>query len=128
MAAEKPIPALALNSARTITTPSGLKYEVVREGKGEAATLGQRVGIHETTYLADGTVHYTTRNGKPLKFQLGAKQAIDGVDEAVTGMKVGERRKLVVPPHLSKRSEYPAGLSPDATLYYEVELMEIVAP
>ena len=119
--------AATANTERTVTTPSGLVYEIVERGSGPAARPGQRVAIHETTTLADGTVIYSTRTaGKPLKFLLGGKQVIDGVDEGVTGMKVGERRKLIVSPKLSKRSAYPEGLSPDATLYYDIQLVAVV--
>jgi FKBP-type peptidyl-prolyl cis-trans isomerase len=118
---------IAVDPNRAVTTPSGLVYEIVRHGSGPEARPGQHVVIHETTALADGTVHFSTRaKGRPLKFLLGGKQVIDGLDEGVTGMRAGERRKLVVPPKLSKRKEYPEGLSPDATLYYDVELVEIV--
>lgn len=111
-----------------VTTASGLSYEVVSDGSGPVAARGQTVRIHETTMLADGTLVYSTRTGgKPVKFTLGAKQAIDGLDEAVTGMRVGERRKAIIPPALSKRSSYPPNTPPDATLYYDIELVEIVA-
>lgn len=83
--------------------------------------------IHETTTLKDGTLIYSTRaKDKPLKFLLGGNQVIAGVDEGVAGMRVGERRKLIVPPSLSKRSSYPANTPPDATLYYDIELVEIL--
>jgi FKBP-type peptidyl-prolyl cis-trans isomerase len=118
--------ATTADSERTVTTPSGLVYEIVEQGSGPAAKPGQHVVIHETTALADGTVIYSTRTtDRPLKFLLGGKQVIDGVDEAVTGMKVGERRKLIVPPKLSKRSTYPEGISPEATLYYDIQLVAI---
>ena len=113
-------------ATQTFTTPSGLIYTVTRKGSGPAARPGQHVLIHETTTFSDGRVHYTTRtNGRPLRFLLGGKQVIDGVDEGVTGMRVGERRMMVVPPHLSRRSAYPDGLSPDETLHYDVELVGI---
>ncbi len=60
-----------------------------------------------------------------MRFLLGGKQVIDGVDEGVTGMKVGERRQMIVPPELSKRNTYPEGLSPKDTLHYDVELVGI---
>jgi FKBP-type peptidyl-prolyl cis-trans isomerase len=114
-------------AGKTITTGTGLIYQVVVTGKGPAAVQGQSVRIHETTTLADGTLIYSTRtNNKPLKFLLGGNQVIAGVDEGVSGMKVGERRRLVIPPALSKRSVYPANTPPDATLYYDIELVEIV--
>ena len=110
-----------------VTTPSGLVYEIVRPGSGPQAVPGQHVSIRESTALADGTIVFTNlEDGKPLKFLLGGNQVIAGVDEGVTGMRAGERRKLIVPPKLSKRSTYPEGLSPDATLYYDIELVEIV--
>jgi hypothetical protein len=83
----------------------------------------------ETTYLPDGRIQFSTRaQGRPLRFLLGGRQVIDGVDEAVTGMRVGEQRRLVVAPHLSRRSSYPAGLSPNDTLHYELELVAIESP
>jgi len=66
------------------------------------------------------------RPAPPIKFTLGEKQVIAGVDEAVTGMKVGEIRKLIVSPALSKRQDYPPNLSPDSTLLYKIELVEII--
>jgi hypothetical protein len=74
-------------------------------------------------------IQFSTRaQGRPLRFLLGGRQVIDGVDEAVTGMRVGEQRRLVVAPHLSRRSSYPAGLSPNDTLHYELELVAIESP
>jgi FKBP-type peptidyl-prolyl cis-trans isomerase len=120
-------PATPATSGRMITTGTGLTYQVVVKGNGPAAQPGQSVRIHETTTLADGTLIYSTRSAnKPIKFLLGGNQVIAGVDEGVTGMQVGERRKLVVPPSLSKRSSYPANTPPDATLYYDIELVEII--
>jgi FKBP-type peptidyl-prolyl cis-trans isomerase len=58
---------------------------------------------------------------------LGSNQVIAGVDEVLTGMRVGERRNAIIPPSLSKRSSYPANTPPDATLYYDIELVEIIA-
>lgn len=74
------------------TTPTGLKYEIVVTGEGSVALPGDSVRIHETTRLADGTLIYSTRNkNNPLAFLLGGSQVIAGVDEGVTGMRVGER-------------------------------------
>jgi FKBP-type peptidyl-prolyl cis-trans isomerase len=114
-------------SERPQITPSGLAFNVVAKGLGPQAVSGQYVKIHETTKLADGTVIFTTRkNGKPILFLLGGNQVITGVDEGVQGMQVGERRKLIVPPSLSKRAVYPTNTPPDATLYYDIQLVEIV--
>src|SRR5688572_8667283 len=76
-------------SRKSITTPSGLTYTVPEQGSGPVARAGQHVLIHETASFPDGRVLYTTRKGRPLRFLLGAGQVIDGVDEGVTGMRVG---------------------------------------
>jgi FKBP-type peptidyl-prolyl cis-trans isomerase len=114
------------STGKPVTTRSGLVYAVVQQGSGPAARPGQHVRIHETTTFGDGRVLYSTRpGGQPLRFLLGGNQVIDGVDEGVTGMRAGERRTMIVPPALSRRSSYPEGLSPDDTLYYDVELVAI---
>lgn len=113
----------------SITTASGLIYEVVEAGSGPVAQQGNNVLIHEKTTLADGTLIVDTwAMNHPIRFLLGGKQAIDGLDEAVTGMKVGERRKLIVPPALSKRSSYPENgiFGPNDTLYYDITLIQII--
>lgn len=115
-------------SQKAVTTPTGLVYTVVAQGSGPAARAGQQVLIHETTTFSDGRTLYSTRGGPPLRFLLGGEQVIDGVDEGVTGMRVGERRRMIVPPSLSRRGSYPEGLSPYDTLYYDVELVGIEGP
>lgn len=118
---------LHAQEAKEITTLSGLRYTVLKVGSGEAAKAGQEVAIYESMgYLSGKQFYSIEKPAPPIKFTLGKKQVIAGVDEAVTGMKVGEIRKLIVPPALSKRTEYPAYLSKDSTLVYKVELVEIV--
>ena len=114
-------------SSKEVTTKSGLRYTVLKAGSGETAKVGQEVAIYESMgYLSGKQFYSIEKPAPPIKFILGKKQAIDGVDEAVTGMKVGEIRKLIVPPNLSKRTDYPNYLSKDSTLVYKVELVEIV--
>jgi peptidylprolyl isomerase len=114
-------------SAKEITTKSGLQYTVLKAGSGEAAKPGQQVAIYESMgYLSGKQFYSIEKPAPPIEFTLGKKQVIDGVDEAVTGMKVGEIRKLIVPPALSKRNEYPGYLSKDSTLLYKVELVKIL--
>lgn len=114
-------------STKEITTKSGLQYTVLKAGSGEAAKPGQQVAIYESMgYLSGKQFYAIEKPAPPIEFTLGKKQVIDGVDEAVTGMKVGEIRKLIVPPALSKRNEYPDYLSKDSTLLYTVELVKIV--
>lgn len=112
--------------SKEITTSSGLKYYVLKQGSGKSAKSGQKVAIYESMSLLSGKQFYSIeRPTPPIVFTLGAKQVIDGVDEAVTGMKLGEVRKVIIPPHLSKRQVYPTYLSPDSTLLYQIELAEI---
>jgi FKBP-type peptidyl-prolyl cis-trans isomerase len=116
-----------VSTPQAVTTRTGLTYRVLAPGHGVPALSGQSVRIHETTTLVDGTLIFTTRaKNTPVAFRLGANQVIAGVDEGVTGMRVGERRKLIIPPSLSKRSEYPPNTPPDATLLIEVELVEVI--
>lgn len=114
-------------ATKEVTTKSGLRYTVLKIGDGETSKTGQEVAIYEAMgYLSGKQFYSIERPAQPIKFTLGKKQVIDGVDEGVTGMKVGEIRKLIVPPSLSKRSAYPDYLSPDSALLYKVELVEII--
>ena len=108
-----------------VASPTGLRFTVLATGSGPVARTGQRVSIHETTTLPSGGLIYSSRAGAPITFVLGARQVITGVDEGVTGMRVGERRVLVVPPSLSRRTGYPANTPPDSTLHIDVELVTI---
>lgn len=106
---------------------NGLQYKTTQKGQGPKAKISDEVFIYETMRYSDSTLLFSTDQiGQPVKFKIGANQAIDGLDQGVRGMQAGEKRILIVPPHLSKRSEYPAHVSPDSTLYYEVELVEIL--
>ena len=67
-------------------------------------------------------------NNKPVTFLLGGNQVIAGVEEGVTGMRVGERRLLVIPPSLSVRSAYPPNTPKDSTLRIDLELVGVRQP
>lgn len=119
----------AAGCASTSTvTPSGLPYTVISSGDGPTASPGQYVSIHEAVTFTDGRALYSTRSGPPVRFLLGGGQVIAGVEELVTGMRVGERRTAIIPPALSRRDRYPDGLSPDDSLHYDVEVVAIEAP
>lgn len=114
-------------TTKEITTKTGLKYTIIKTGKGKTAKAGQEVTIYESMGYLSGKLFYAIEKpAPPIKFTLGTNQVIAGVDEAVTGMKAGEVRRLIVPPSLSKRTEYPDYLSPDSMLLYKVELVEII--
>ena len=106
---------------------SDLVIEILKNGEGQPVKEGQEILIKESTHYRDGTLIFTTDQiGGPLKFRVGSNQVIEGVDTGVRGMKIGEIRKLTVPPSLSKRSEYPKTIHPDSILVYEIELVEIL--
>lgn len=109
-----------------VKTSSGLEYEVIQHGTGAVARPGQTVLIHEI-FTVDGRLIYSSRDkDAPVRFLLGGNQVIPGVDEAVTGMRVGERRKLTVPPALDGRTFDPAFIRPDALRHYDIELVDIL--
>ena len=115
------------NRAKEVTLDSGLRYEILKEGAGAQAMQGDEVIIHETMGYLDGSVLYSTE-GKGVnlpKFVLGRNEVIEGVEQGVTGMRVGEVRKLIVPTSLSKREVYPKFISPDSTLVYTIKLVTI---
>ena len=111
--------------AKWIRTTSGLEYRVVTAGRGRAVGRGDTVTIHEALSLPDGRTVFDSRvaPNKAVTFTLGANQVIRGVEEGVTGMRVGERRMLRVPPALDGRAFDPAFIPPTATRLYDIEVL-----
>ena len=109
------------------TTSSGLIYDDVTMGSGDAAALGQTVSVHYTGWLPDGTkVDSSKDRNEPFEFPLGAGYVIRGWDEGVQGMRVGGVRKLTIPPELGYGARGAGGvIPPNATLVFEVELLGI---
>jgi FKBP-type peptidyl-prolyl cis-trans isomerase len=114
-------------SMDTISTPSGLKYQVLTPGTGATATAGQNVSVHYTGWLENGTkFDSSVDRGQPFQFPLGAGRVIRGWDEGVAGMKIGEKRKLIIPAELGYGSRGAGGaIPPNATLIFEVELLDL---
>lgn len=109
-------------------TDSGLKYEDLAEGEGATAEAGQRVLVHYTGWLTDGTkFDSSVDRNDPFQFALGKGMVIRGWDEGVAGMKVGGRRRLTIPPQLGYGAQGAGGvIPPNATLVFEVELLDIL--
>ena len=111
----------------SITTPSGLTIEELVVGSGAAASAGQKVSVHYTGWLTNGTKFDSSKDrGDPFVFPLGKGQVIKGWDEGVAGMKVGGKRKLTIPSALGYGARGAGGvIPPNATLVFEVELLAV---
>ena len=109
------------------TTASGLKYAVLQPGNGPVASH-HTVAVHYTGWLKNGKKFDSSRDsGQPFEFPLGHGGVIPGWDEGIKGMKVGEKRQLVIPPALGYGKEGTPGgpIPPNSTLIFDVELVRL---
>ena len=108
-------------------TASGLRYQIIQKGAGKKAEKGNMVSVHYKGQLADGTVFDSSyKRNSPLDFQVGVGQVIAGWDEGICLLNVGDKARLVIPSDLGYGSAGAGGvIPPDATLVFDVELMDI---
>ncbi len=109
------------------TTKSGLKYAIIKTGKGAPAKAGQHVFVHYTGWLASNGEKFDSSvdRGQPFDFDLGGGQVIKGWDEGVQGMLPGEKRQLIIPSKLGygERGTPGGPIPPNATLIFDVQFL-----
>ncbi|MEP7339989.1 MAG: FKBP-type peptidyl-prolyl cis-trans isomerase [Acidobacteriota bacterium] len=110
-----------------VLTPSGLKYVDQVIGTGASPSPGKQVTVHYTGTLENGTkFDSSVDRGQPFTFAIGTGGVIQGWDEGVMTMKVGSKRKLIIPGNLAYGpSGRPPTIPPNATLLFDVELLDV---
>jgi FKBP-type peptidyl-prolyl cis-trans isomerase len=111
-----------------VKTPSGLTYWDIREGTGEVAKEGSHVRVHYTGWLTNGKKFDSSVDaGKPFDFTIGNGEVIRGWEEGVTGMRVGGKRQLRIPPDLAYGVQGTPGgpIPPNATLIFDIKLLQV---
>ena len=116
---------LAPAAGQMVTLPSGLQYVILVPGTGAPALPGHQVTVNYTGKLTNGTVFDTSIGRTPFSFMLGRGQVIQGWDMGVAGMKVGEKRQLIIPPSLGYGSNATGNIPPNSVLIFEVDLLNV---
>jgi len=108
-------------------TESGLRYQFIQRGNGKKAEKGRTVSVHYSGQLEDGKVFDSSyARKKPIEFPLGMGHVIEGWDEGIELLQVGDKARFVIPSHLGYGSRGAGGvIPPNATLVFDVELMDV---
>lgn len=128
--AQHHIPPVPPTAAKPVKTRSGLTYVDIVVGTGVAAEPGRVVRIHYTAWVRKSQYMFDYRDAKtgPLAFRVGAGGVLPGLDQGVRGMRVGGKRRLLIPPHLGLRSHSSQRVGPNSALTYDVELVAVARP
>lgn len=119
-------PSLGVNLSAMTRTTSGLYYLDQQVGTGAVARAGDSVTVHYTGWLANGTKFDSSRDrNEPIKFKLGAGDVIAGWDKGIAGIKIGGKRKLVIPPQLAYGAAGRGIIPPNSVLVFDVELVGV---
>ncbi len=114
------------NNDNIMTQREDLKIEVLESGEGEEVRGGETVTVHYVGMLENGELFDSSvARNMPFTFTVGAGQVIQGWDEGLLGMKVGEKRKLVIPPEMGYGDRAVGPIPANSTLIFEIELLEI---
>ncbi|MEN9323409.1 MAG: hypothetical protein RIT03_655 [Bacteroidota bacterium] len=108
-------------------TASGLRYKMIQKGSGKKAENGKTVSVHYSGSLENGKVFDSSYSRKkPIEFPLGMGNVIEGWDEGIALLQVGDKARFVIPSHLGYGSRGAGGvIPPNATLIFDVELMDV---
>lgn len=118
---------LGVDLENLVQSKSGMAWVIRQKGSGKVPQTGQRIRVHYTGYLLDGTKFDSSIDrGQPLETRIGLGYVIQGWDIAFTEMPVGEKRVLFIPPELAYGRSGAGKIPPNATLVFDVELLEIV--
>jgi FKBP-type peptidyl-prolyl cis-trans isomerase len=114
-------------AAGFLKTESGLRYQIIQKGSGKQAEKGKKVSVHYQGALENGEVFDSSyKRNQPIDFQLGVGQVIEGWDEGIALLQVGDKARFVIPSYLGYGSTGAGGvIPPDATLVFDVELVDV---
>jgi len=125
---------IVMDSTNTVNIPASndageLQIEDVKEGDGKEAKVGDKVKVHYSGTLTDGTKFDSSyERDEPFEFTLGEGQVITGWEQGVAGMKVGGKRILTIPPELGYGEQEAGSIPPNSTLLFEIELLKVTIP
>lgn len=112
---------------KTTEPKKGVQVDVLQEGTGPEAQRGARVTVHYTAWLTDGTkVDSSYDKNETFSFKMGMNEVIPGWEAGMLGMRKGEKRKFTIAPSQAYGAKGKANVPPNATIVFEVELLEIV--